>query len=445
METFTSLPEEKEDTGPVSRGLVIVGTRPEAIKMIPVIHAMQTSRNIDPYIVCTGQHTDLVADVLESAGIVPNKTLNVGSNGQTLNSVMAKVLFGVEELLSDFRSGRPERRMKPRLYSPYARKEPKFPGFTLVHGDTTSALGAGIASVHARLPVFHVEAGLRTGDILSPFPEEMNRRLLSQISSFHLSPTLANKESLIREGVRADTIFVTGNTAIDAFQWAANLDNDWEDPRLRGIDDGRTVVTVTAHRRENWGEKMHRIAEAIARIAYARPDITFVLPLHPNPAVRKDLTGVLEKVPNVILTEAMGYAPFARLLKISTLAISDSGGIQEEAPSVGTPVLVMRDNTERPEGVTAGTLKLVGSEPDSIVKGTLSLLDDAEALSAMASAENPFGDGKAATRIVQAIESLVTEGPAPMPYGTDFSRESVLNFAGYEKFNKEDYTDNDLG
>ncbi|MDO8309599.1 MAG: UDP-N-acetylglucosamine 2-epimerase (non-hydrolyzing) [Actinomycetota bacterium] len=422
----------------VARCIIVVGTRPEAIKVVPVILELQRSPYIEPLVVSTGQHRELVASVLGLAGIEPDVTLDAGREGQTLNSITHAVIEGFEELLYDLRGGAPERRTRPRLTSPFSKGRPQFPGFTMVHGDTTSALAAGLASAYARLPVFHLEAGLRTGNLLSPFPEELNRRLLSHLSSFHLAPTLANKESLIREGIKGDTIFVTGNTGIDALQWAAALDEPWPDPRLEGIDDGRIVIAVTAHRRENWGDGLRGIAEGIARICRARPDVTVVLPLHPNPRVRAELTAVLDAIPNVILTDPLDYVAFARLLKVATLAITDSGGIQEEGPSIGTPVLVCRETTERPEGVEAGTLRLVGTDPDVIEQEALALLDNPLEYARMRAAENPFGDGHAAERIVGAFEHLIFGGPPPRPFGSDFSRLSVIEMAGYETFDEED-------
>lgn len=414
------------------RALIVVGTRPEAIKLVPVIHALQRSRRIDPYVVTTGQHADLVGPILDAAAITPDFTLDVGAPGQSINQICARVMDSFEELIVDLRGGGPERRRRPRLTSPYADGPPRFPSFTLVHGDTTSALAAGLASVNSRIPVFHLEAGLRSGDLHSPFPEELNRVLLSRLSAFHLSPTLANKEILVREGVDAATVYVTGNTGLDALRWAAGLRAPWDDPRLEGIDDGRPVIVVTAHRRENWGMGLQGIAQGVADLARARPEMTVVVPLHPNPRVRADLTPALADLPNVVLTEPIDYIAFARLLAAATLAITDSGGIQEEGPSVGTPVLVARDTTEREEGIAAGTLRLVGTDPVTIRDEALRLLDDPNEYAAMTSAVNPFGDGHAADRIVHAFEYLAGWRRAPEPYGSDFTREAVFASAGYE-------------
>lgn len=423
---------------PRVRCLIVIGTRPEAIKVLPVILALRKSTTIEPFVVTTGQHEGLVEGVLDLAGITPDANLGVGRPGQTLNGVTHRVIEAFKDLLEDLRGGGPERRTQPRLISPYSTGTPKFPGFTLVHGDTTSAMAAGLASANARLPVFHLEAGLRSGNHLEPFPEEINRRVLTTLSSFHIAPTLENKESLIREGIPSEIIFVTGNTGIDALQWAASLQAPWPDPRLEAIDDGRTVIVVTAHRRENWGEGLQGVAEGVARLCRARPDLTVVLPLHPNPRVQADVRPTLEGLPNVILTEPLDYITFARVLKAATLAITDSGGIQEEGPSVGTPVLVCRDVTERPEGVQAGTLRLVGTDPDVIEREALRLLDDPVAYAEMVDAQNPFGDGRAADRIVAAFEHLALGGPAPEQFGPSFSRDQVIEFAGYETYDEDD-------
>lgn len=412
------------------RCLIVIGTRPEAIKLVPILLALRSSTLIEPFVVTTGQHRDLVDPVLALAGVTPDADLAIGQPGQTINDVCVATIKGIDQLLVDFRGG-PERRSRPRMGTSANVTHRQFPGFVVVHGDTTSAFAAGLASIQARLPVIHLEAGLRTGNRNSPFPEELNRTLLSCIASLHLSPTSENRDSLVAEGIDPDTIFVTGNTGVDALRWASSLDLPWPDPRLEGLDDGREVVVVTAHRRENWGVGLQGIAEGVRRVAVARPDVTFVLPMHPNPRVRDYLQPPLEVLPNVILTDALDYVTFARLLKIAKLAITDSGGIQEEGPSVGTPVLVTRDTTERAEGVIAGTLKMVGTNPDVIAAEALTLLNDSEAYARMQGAVNPFGDGFAAERIVRAFEHLIFNSPAPQQFGAAFNREAVLKDAGY--------------
>lgn len=429
-------PASEQPDRPASiRCLIVIGTRPEAIKLVPVVLALKASAGIIPFVVTTGQHEHLVDPILRLAGITPDASFDIGRPGMTINEIARSVMANVETLLDELRSG-PERRTRPRLTSPFAKGEARFPGFALVHGDTTSALAAGLAASYARLPVFHLEAGLRTGDRNSPFPEELNRTLLASIASFHLSPTHSNKETLIREGVTPSTVMVTGNTGIDALQWAASLEVPWSDPRLAALEDGRQIIVVTAHRRENWGQGIDGIAEGVGRVATARPDVTIVVPMHPNPIVRAPIEAALSGHDNVLLTDAIDYVEFARLLKMATLAITDSGGIQEEGPSVGTPVLVTRNTTERPEGVLAGTLKLVGTDPTLIASEALALLDGSPEYQQMKQATNPFGDGHAAERIVQAFEHLAYGTPPPMQFGPGFSRESVLIDAGYERFNE---------
>ena len=413
------------------RCLIVIGTRPEAIKLVPILLALQNSELIEPYVVTTGQHRDLVDPVFALAGITPNADLAIGKPGQTINDVTVATIQGIDALLGDFRGGRAERRSRPRMGLHSGSGERQFPGFVVVHGDTSSAFAAGLASIQARLPVVHLEAGLRTGNRNSPFPEELNRTLLSCIASLHLSPTSKNRDALVRERVNPDTVFVTGNTGIDALKWAASLDLPWPDSRLEGLEDGREIVVVTAHRRESWGAGLQGIAEGVRRIAVARPDVTIVLPLHPNPRVRAYVQPPLEHLPNVVLSDALDYVTFARLLKLAKIAITDSGGIQEEGPSVGTPVLVCRDTTEREEGVVAGTLRMVGTDPDVIAAEALELLNNPVAYARMQGAQNPFGDGFASERIVQAFEHLIFNGPAPAPFGPPFNRESVLTDAGY--------------
>ena len=346
--------------------------------------------------------------------------------------MLTAVVGAFDQVLAGLRGG-PERRRRPRPFGRPGHDGAPFPAATLVHGDTTSAMAAALAAAQSGLPVVHVEAGLRTGDLWSPFPEEMNRQLIARLASFHLAPTFANEANLIREGVDERRVFVTGNTGLDALRWAAAHPVPFDDDRLTEVDaSDAPVVVVTAHRRENWGGGLARIADGVARVAAARPDVRIVVPLHPNPRVRAELEPALGPLPNVLLCEPLGYAPFARLLARATLAISDSGGIQEEAPSVGTPVLVTRESSERQEGVEAGTLLLVGTDPDVIATETLRLLSDKAAYRAMVEATNPFGDGRAAERIVAAFEHLAFGEPPPAPFGAGFSRDAVLRAAGYD-------------
>lgn len=400
--------------------------------MVPVILALRESQLLEPYVVNTGQHADLVVPILDAAGITADVDLRISRPGATINSLVSDCIRAFDDMLMLLRGG-PERRARPRLFGAAEHPGSPYPALTLVHGDTSSAMAVALASIGCKLPVVHVEAGLRTRDILSPFPEELNRQLISRITSFHLAPTPANFANLVREGVDAGRVFITGNTGIDAFHWAASLESPWPDPRLEVLDDPAvSLVVVTAHRRENWGAPLDRIVEAVRRVAIRRPKVLVVWPVHPNPLVRNAVESRLSDIPNVVLTEPIDYIPFARLLKRADLAISDSGGIQEEAPSVGTPVLVAREESERPEGVEAGTLVLVGSDTDKIETLALPLLDDPQMRHRMTDVTNPFGDGHAAQRIRAALEHLVFDTPAPTSYGGAFSREKVLEAAGYE-------------
>ncbi len=292
-------------------------------------------------------------------------------------------------------------------------------------------MAAGLASAQAGIPVVHVEAGLRTYNPRGPFPEEMNRQLISRLALVQIAPTAINEANLIREMVSDTHVFVSGNTSIDALMWATRQQVTWSDPALhRLVHAGGPIIVATLHRRENWPH-LADIASALNRITDARPDVTVVLPMHPNPEVRRMLTEVLGANPHVLLVDALGYVEFAHLLEAATLAITDSGGIQEEAPSVGTPVLVARQETERQEGVEAGTLALVGVDPAVIAGTALALLEDPDRLAAMAEAANPFGDGHAAERIRALVDYLVVGGQPPRGFGSGISRRAILTAAGY--------------
>lgn len=400
------------------RMIVVVGTRPEAIKMFPVIHALEQSEVVRPFVVTTGQHTDLCDDVLAMAGITPDARLTVDRVSGTINEPSAQVMAKLGALIADLQ----------RDEVPGARPHTIA---TLVHGDTSSAMAAGLASAQAGVPVVHVEAGLRTYNPRGPFPEEMNRQVISRIAVVQIAPTMANKANLVREMVPDDHIYCSGNTSIDALLWATKQPVTWTYPELGDlVASGRPIIVATLHRRENWPH-LADMATALDRITSARPDVTIVLPLHPNPAVQEIIREVLGGNPNVLLVDALGYIEFAHLLDAATLAITDSGGIQEEAPSVGTPVLVARWETERQEGVAAGTLRLVGVDPDVIVGTALELLDNPHLLQEMRQADNPFGDGRAADRIRRLTEYLVTGTEPPRAFGTGISREAVLQATGY--------------
>jgi UDP-N-acetylglucosamine 2-epimerase (non-hydrolysing) len=303
----------------------------------------------------------------------------------------------------------------------------------LVHGDTSSALAAALAAFHMRMPVIHVEAGLRTGLNLSPFPEELNRRLISCIAALHLAPTATNQENLVRENIPVNQIFVTGNTGIDALHWATWLQTPFDDPALQELHNGdERIVVVTAHRRENWDGGLDGIAGGVLLLARAHPEVRFVVPLHPNPRVRQQLGERLRDHDNILLIEPLGYAQFSRLLARCHMVLTDSGGIQEEAPSLNKPVLVMRESTERTEGIKAGTLILVGTSPDRIAAEGERLLSDPDAYARMAQAPNPYGDGRAAERIVAALEHLRHGGEPPTPFGPGYDRRAVLTAAAYD-------------
>lgn len=363
---------------------IVFGTRPEAIKMFPVIHALRTRPGIEIRVIVTAQHRGLLDQVLEIAGIVPDIDLDVMVPNQTLDGLTAKLIV---ELGKAFDSERPDR--------------------VVVHGDTLTTMVASLAAYYRKIPVAHVEAGLRSGDIHHPWPEEVNRRVVACIADMNFAPTQAAADALLRESRTPEGIHITGNTVIDAL--LATRERVLAEPRLAsGLDNlatrfaGKRIVVVTSHRRENFGGGMEAIARSIAEIA-SRPDVAVIFPVHPNPNVRPVMDEMLGNLSNVAMIDPLDYPHFVRLLDLCDLVLTDSGGVQEEAPSLGKPVLVMRETTERPEGVEAGTARLVGADRDRIVQGVLTLLDDADAYQAMARAHNPFGDGKAAERIASII------------------------------------------
>lgn len=417
---------------PRVNALFVFGTRPEAIKLIPVIRALQGTR-IRPLVVDTGQHPDMVPQLLEQAGIDIDFQLNIGVPGSTVAELTARVLSEVNGVLNVLRGGHPERRLRPRLYLREPNTKAHYPAFVVVQGDTSSAFAGALAAATNKLPVVHVEAGLRTGDLHSPFPEEMNRRLITAITALHLPPTTTSQQALVDEGVDVATTYVTGNTSIDAILWAAEQPTQWPDSRLSRVDaHPGPVIVATTHRRENWGDGIDGIADGLARVAKTRPDALIVVPMHPNPKVRADLIPRLGDLPNVILTEPLDYVPFAHLLKRADVAVSDSGGVQEEAPSLGTPVVVTRETSERMEGVRAGILTLTGTDPDLIRDAVINDLDLASSKRERAAGANPFGDGLAGARIAAVLEALVF-GSEPLPgFGVSFDRGTVLLAAGYD-------------
>jgi UDP-N-acetylglucosamine 2-epimerase (non-hydrolysing) len=366
----------------------IFGTRPEAIKMAPIVSALQESPLFRCIVTVTGQHREMLDQVNELFGIVPDHDLNILQQGQSLSAIMTRTIDGLEKLFAATR-----------------------PDAVVVQGDTTTSTAAAIAAFYHGIPVVHVEAGLRSGDLLSPFPEEANRKITSQITRLHLAPTSTSKANLLREGISPEDIVVTGNTVIDALLATVDKQLPFTDPRLEELAaSSREILLVTTHRRENQGESMRSVGRALARIADAEPDLVIVLPAHKNPVVREAVLPALEGKANVLVTEPLAYGEFTRMLSRAHIVLTDSGGVQEEAPSLGKPVLVMRENTERPEALEAGTVKLIGTDEERIVDEVTRLLRDSAHFAAMANAVNPYGDGKAAARTVAAIEELLGVG-----------------------------------
>jgi UDP-N-acetylglucosamine 2-epimerase (non-hydrolysing) len=429
MTSFASIARDGDPPAPKISVIVVVGTRPEAIKLIPIIVGLHRSAAFKPVVVSTGQHDLMVREVFKLAGIWGDATLWVGDNHANLNTRVSSVMTRFDDFCREWFHG-----VRPDDVTEDDVRSGRFPAAVLVHGDTSSALGAALAGFHLHIPIVHVEAGLRAGTgTLTPFPEELNRRLIARMACLHLAPTISNQENLVRENVPLEQVYVTGNTAIDALRWASGLEIPFADPAVQAVHDGdRRIVLVTAHRRENWGDGLRGIAEGVARLAAQDRSTTFVVPLHPNPRVRTALRPALEPLENVLLTEPMAYGEFARLLARCALVITDSGGIQEEAPALGKPVLVTREATERGEGIEAGTLQLVGTDPERIVAAAKRLLTDPAAYAAMANAANPYGDGRAAERIVAALEHLWARGAAPAPFGAGFDRRAVRHAVGLD-------------
>jgi UDP-N-acetylglucosamine 2-epimerase (non-hydrolysing) len=371
------------------RVLSVFGTRPEAIKMAPVVQALAADPDFEGRVCVTGQHRGMLDQALSLFGIVPDHDLNVMRPGQNLTELTARILTGMKDVLDAER-----------------------PDVVLVHGDTTTTLAATLAAFYAHIPVGHVEAGLRTGDLTSPFPEEANRVLADQLCTYLFPPTQGSMENLKREHLPVERMWVTGNTVIDALlsvrdQVKARPASDWAEalgptlPLFAAPE--RRMVLITGHRRESFGQGFLNICEAVRTLAERFPDVAFVYPVHLNPNVQGPVYSLLGERENVLLIPPLDYAPFVRLMDRSDIVLTDSGGIQEEAPSLGKPVLVMRETTERPEAVHAGTVKLVGTDIQAIVSGVSTLLTDRAAYEAMARAVNPYGDGLASGRILDAL------------------------------------------
>lgn len=371
--------------------MVVFGTRPEAIKMAPLVKALQAAPGLQTVVCVTAQHRQMLDQVLRLFEITPEHDLDVMKPGQDLYDITSNILLGLRPVLAAER-----------------------PDWVLVHGDTTTTLATTLAAYYARIPVAHIEAGLRTGDKYAPFPEEMNRKITGAVADLHFAPTAASQANLLAEGVPAATIHVTGNTVIDALlavveklKTSAALQAELAE-RFGFLDASKKLILVTGHRRENFGEGFQNICHALADVAERHPDVEILYPVHLNPNVRQPVNDILaaRSLSNVHLIEPVDYLPFVYLMNRSHLIITDSGGVQEEAPSLGKPVLVMRETTERPEAVAAGTVKLVGTSRDEIVRQCERLLTDSDAYLAMSRAHNPYGDGQAVARIVNTLQNM---------------------------------------
>lgn len=370
--------------------LLVFGTRPEAIKMAPLVKALQKdTEHFETRVCVTAQHRQMLDQVLEVFGITPEYDLNIMAPNQDLYDITAKVLLGLREVLKDFR-----------------------PDTVLVHGDTTTSMAASLAAFYMQIPVGHVEAGLRTYNMLSPWPEEMNRQVTDRICTYYFAPTEQSRANLLQENIDAKKIFITGNTVIDALLMAVDIisttagvkEKMAKELQEKGYTVGdREYILVTGHRRENFGDGFLHICKAIKELAALHPEMDIVYPVHLNPNVQKPVYELLSGLSNVYLISPLDYLPFIYAMQHSTLLLTDSGGVQEEAPSLGKPVLVMRDTTERPEAVEAGTVKLVGTDAEAIVSNVIALLQDKEMYKRMSETHNPYGDGQACERIIAAL------------------------------------------
>ena len=368
--------------------LTVFGTRPEAIKMAPLVHALAKDPHFEAKVCVTAQHREMLDQVLKLFSIAPEYDLNIMQPGQGLTEITCRILEGLQPVLESFK-----------------------PDVVLVHGDTTTTMAASLAAFYQRIPVGHVEAGLRTGDLSSPWPEEGNRTLTGHLATYHFAPTETSRQNLLRENIADNRITVTGNTVIDALFWVRDrvlsdeaLHNELTQ-RYPFLANGKKMILVTGHRRESFGRGFEQICHALAEIAANNPDVQIVYPVHLNPNVSEPVKRILGHVENVILIEPQDYLPFVWLMNRAWLILTDSGGIQEEAPSLGKPVLVMREMTERPEAVSAGTVCLVGTDSQRIVNEVTRLLQDESAYQAMSRAHNPYGDGHACHRILSALKN----------------------------------------
>lgn len=380
--------------------LLVFGTRPEAIKMAPLVKKFQEDSEFQTIVCVTAQHREMLDQVLDIFDIKPDYDLNIMKQGQDLYDITSRVLLGLRDVLSETN-----------------------PDVVLVHGDTTTSTAAALAAFYKQIPVAHVEAGLRTNNIYSPWPEEMNRRITGRIATYHLAPTELSCQNLLKENIDNQNIIITGNTVIDALLWVVNkiksdvnlaetlqinIKNNGYD--IDRIEDKRKLVLITGHRRENFGEGFRNICNAIKTLSIKYPDVDFVYPMHLNPNVRKPIAEIFgndkDKSGNTFFIEPLDYLNFVFLMEKADIILTDSGGIQEEAPSLGKPVLVMRDNTERPEALEAGTVKLVGTDYDKIINEVSELLENEESYNKMSKAVNPYGDGSACKRIVDFLKEV---------------------------------------
>lgn len=360
--------------------MAIFGTRPEAIKMAPVVRELLKHPEIETKVCLTAQHREMLDQVVDLFQLPVDYDLDIMKQGQALYDITDRVLLGLKEVL-----------------------EKEKPDLVLVHGDTTTTFSATLAAFYQQIDVGHVEAGLRTGNMYSPFPEEANRRLTSVLTALHFAPTETARQNLLKENQKDDHIFTVGNSVIDALLATVKKDYVFEDKELQEIEEHKRIILVTTHRRENLGEPMRNVYRALRRLVQTVPDTEVVFPVHRNPLVRQAVKEVLDGVPGIHLVDPMEYEPFTNLMARSAIILTDSGGIQEEAPSLGKPVLVLRDTTERPEAVASGTVKLVGTDEDKVYNTAYKLLTDEEAYREMAESINPYGDGHTSERIVQAI------------------------------------------
>jgi UDP-N-acetylglucosamine 2-epimerase (non-hydrolysing) len=373
--------------------LSVFGTRPEAIKMAPVVRELESCSDVDSRVVVTAQHREMLDQVMETFNIKPDYDLEIMRQGQDLFDVTTAVLNGLKGILQSER-----------------------PDMVLVQGDTTTTFTGALAAFYCQIPVGHIEAGLRTYQKYAPFPEELNRVLTTGVSDLHFAPTDRSREALLREGIDSKSVFVTGNTVIDALYQALEKPFAQIPELTRAFQENKRVILLTTHRRENLGAPLQNIYKALREVLRSHPDVGVVFPMHKNPAVRREVNSFLRGVERVYLTEPLDYLPFINVMKMSHIVLTDSGGIQEEAPALGKPVLVLREVTERPEATAFGTARLIGTDPQQVKSEVNLLLDNQDAYLKMANAVNPYGDGMAARRIVQAVKSYFGKGEAAVDY-----------------------------